>query len=96
MAVTDQFQNPENDRAFRWLTAAGSMQAAHLEDAMRSYGHPVYDPVDVARHLLRALSAPMASYEGDESRVDVLVLAIAVITHAIAQGWDVVEEAGRT
>ena len=96
MAQQDQFDNSENQRAFRWLTAADSMQAARVEDAMRNYHHPVYDPVDVGRHLLKALMLPMAGYTGDTSKVDALSLAVAIISHAIEQGWDVVEEVGTT
>lgn len=96
MAAPNQFKNSENDRAFEWLTTAGSMQVVQLENAMRNYEYPVYDPADVGRHLLKALSLPMAGYHGDASKVDVLPLAVAVISHTIAQGWDVVEEIGRT
>ena len=94
--MPNQFKNPENDKAFRWLTTAGSMQAAQLENAMRNYQHPVYDPIDVGQHLLRELSRPLAGYTGDASKVDVVPLAIAVISHALVMGWDVVEEIGRT
>ena len=95
MAARNQFKNSETGRAFEWLTTAGSMQVVQLENAMRNYEYPVYDPADVGRHLLKALSAPMAGYGGDASKVDVLPLAVAVISHAITQGWDVVEEIGR-
>ena len=94
MGTPNQFENPENDRAFEWLTMPGSMQAAQLENAMRNYEHPVYDPADVGRHLLRALSLPMAGYTNDASKVDVVPLAIDVISHAIALRWDVVVENG--
>lgn len=92
MAMTDQFNNPENDRAFRWLTTPASMQAARLEQAMRNYEHPVYDPADVGKHLLRALSLPMAGYTGDATKVDAIPLAIAIISHSCSMGWDIVEE----
>lgn len=91
-----QFDNPENDRAFDWLTATGSMQAAQLENALRNYEYPVYDPIDVGQHLLRALSMPMAGYAGDASMVDAIPLAVGMICHASAKGWDVVEELGLT
>ena len=94
MENPNQSRKSENDRAFHWLTAAGSMQAAQLEKAMRTYGHPVYDPADIGRHLMKALSLPMAGYGGDASNVDMLPLAVTVISHAIAEGWDVVEETG--
>ena len=96
MGNPNQFNNSENDRAFQWLTTAGSMQVAQLEEAMRHYEYPVYDPVDVGRHLMKALSMPMAGYGGDASKVAMLPLAVTVISHAIAEGWDVVEELGRT
>ncbi len=96
MALPDQFNNPENDRALRWLTTPASMQAAQLEHAMRNYDHPVYDPADVGQHLLRALSLPMAGYTGDASKVDPVTLGVAVISHANAMGWDVVVEIERT
>jgi hypothetical protein len=95
MANPDQFKNSENDRAFRWLTARGSMQGAQLENAIRNYAHPVYDPADVGQHLLKALSQPMAGYTGDATKVDILPLAVAVISHGILMGWDVVVETGR-
>ncbi len=95
MENQDEFKNSENDRALQWLTTAGSMQAVQLENAMRNYEHPVYDPVDVGRHLMKALSLPMAGYGGDASKVNMLPLAVAVISYAITEGWDVVEEAGR-
>lgn len=95
MGSPKHFKNSENGRAFEWLTATGSMQVVQLENAMRNYDHPVYDPVDVGRHLLKALSLPMAGYGGDASLVDMLPLAVAVISHTIIQGWDVVEEVGR-
>ena len=96
MENANHFSNPETEKAYRWLTISGSMQAAQLEHAMRNYEHPVYDPADVGQHLLKALSLPMAGYTGDASKVDVVPLAIAVISHALAMGWDVVEEIGRT
>lgn len=92
--MPEQFNNPENEKAFSWLTTPGSMQAAQLEHAMRNYQHPVYDPADVAQHLLRALSMPMAGYTGDASKVDAIPLAVATISHASAMGWDVVKEIG--
>ena len=94
MTTPNQFNNPENERAFLWLTTSGSMQAAQLEHAMKNYEHPVYDPDDVGQHLLRALSAPMAGYTGDASKVDAITLGVAIISHASAMGWDVVEEIG--
>lgn len=87
-----QFNNPENDKAFRWLTTPASMQAAQLEHAMRNYEFPVYDPADVGKHLLRALALPMAGYTGDVSKVDAVPLGVAVISYGNALGWDVVEE----
>ena len=95
MANPNQFNNSENDRAFQWLTTPGSMQAVQLENAMRNYEHPVYDPVDVGRHLMKALCAPMAGYDGDASKVNMLPLAVTVITHTIAMCWDVVVEVGQ-
>jgi len=92
---SNQFSNSENKKAFRWLTISGSIQAAQLEHAMRNYEHPVYDPADVGQHLLRALSLPMAGFTGDASKVDVLPLALAVISHGMDMGWDVVKEVGR-
>ena len=96
MAMPNQFNNPENDRAFRWLTTPGSMQAAQLEHAMRNYEQPVYDPADVGQHLLKALSLPMAGYAGDASKADAIPLGVAMISHACAMGWDIVEEIGPT
>jgi hypothetical protein len=92
--MANQFNNVENNRAFRWLTTPGSMQAAQLEHALRNYEDPVYDPSDVGQHLMKALSMPMAGYPGDASKVDALPLAIAMISHASSMGWDVVEEIG--
>ena len=92
--MTGHFGNSENDRAFKWLTQRDSIQAALLEDAMRNYTHPVYDPADVGTHLMRALSAPMDPYDGDPTKVDVVLLAVAVIDYGCQQGWDVVEEIG--
>jgi len=86
--------NSENDKAFQWLTQRDSMQAVLLEDAMRNYAHPVYDPADVGTHLMRALSAPMAKYAGDPTQVDAVLLAVAVIDYGCQLGWDVVEEIG--
>lgn len=71
------------------------MQAAQLEHAMRNYDQPVYDPADVGQHLLKALSMPMAGYVGDATKVDVIPLAVAIISHASAMGWDIVEEIGK-
>ena len=45
------------------------------------------------RHLV--LSLPVAGYSGDASKVDMLPLAVAMISHAIAMRWDVVKEIGR-
>ena len=90
-----QFKNLENDRAFAWLIAPGSIQVDQLEHAMRNYEHPVYDPADVGLHLLKTLSRPMAGYPGDATKVDAMPLAIAIISHASTMGWDVVEEIGR-
>ncbi len=95
MAKPNIFNNAENERAFNWLTAPGSMQAAQLENAMRNYQHPVYDPADVAQHLMKALAAPMAGYPGDVTKVDKLPLAVAVISHGILMTWDVVVEIGK-
>ena len=92
--MTSNFGNSENDKAFQWLTKRDSMQAAMLEDALRNYAHPVYDPADVGTHLMRALSAPMAPYDGDPTKVDAVLLAVAVIDYGCQQGWDVVEEIG--
>ncbi len=96
MAASNQFDNVENDRAFKWLTAPGSMQLAQLENAMRNYAYPVYDPADVGQHLMKALSMPMAGYPGDASKVDPVCVGIAIISHASALGWDVVKEIGQT
>lgn len=92
MTLPNEFNNPENAKAFRWLTTPASMQAAQLEHAMRNYEHPVYDPSDVGQHLLRALSLPMAGYTGDASKVDPVTLGVAVIAHGNTLGWDVVVE----
>ncbi len=94
MVPENQFNNLENDKAFRWLTTAGSMQAGQLEHAMRNYRYPVYDPADVGQHLMKALAMPMAGYPGDASKVDPVTLAVAMITYASALGWDVVVELG--
>ena len=96
MENPNQFSNVENDRAFQWLTAPRTMPAGQLENAMRNYAHPVYDPVDVGHHVMKALSLPMAGYPGDASKIDILPLATAMISHAITMRWDVVEEIGRT
>lgn len=93
MTTQGRFADQATGEAFEWLTELGSVQAGMLEDAMRNYGDPVYDPSDVGRHLERALSAPMAGYEGD-TKVQMMVLAIAVIDHAMTNGWDIVSEAG--
>lgn len=92
--MASQFTNKENDKAFLWLTTPGSMQVAQLELAMRNYQHPVYDPADVGQHLLKALSMPMAGFTGDASKVEVVTLGIAMISHATVMGWDIVEEIG--
>lgn len=94
MTNQNQFNNAENEQAFTWLTTPGSMQAMQLENAMRNYEYPVYDPADVGQHLMKALSMPMAGYSGDASKVDVIPLAIAIISHANALGWSVVKEIG--
>lgn len=94
MANDNFFDNADNDQAFNWLTLPGSMQAAQLENAMRNYAYPVYDPADVGEHLLKALSMPMAGYNGSTTKVDVIPLAIAIISHADTLGWNVVEEIG--
>ena len=96
MTTQGRFADQATGEAFEWLTEPGSVQVGMLEDAMRNYQHPVYDPVDVGRHLLKALMLPMAGYTGDTSKVDALSLAVAIISHAIEQGWDVVEEVGMT
>lgn len=97
MAKPTRFKNPENNRAFQWLTAPRSNQAVELENAMRNYEHPVYDPEDVGQHLLKSLLlSTEGGYTGDSSKIDILPLAFAVISHAIAMRWDVVEETGRT
>ncbi len=93
--VPNQTNNPNQDAALLWLTAPGSAQAARLEDAMRNYALPVYDPVDVARRLMMALSMPAAGFGGDASQVDSIALAIAIIGHASEMGWDIVEEISR-
>lgn len=87
--------NPHQDAALLWLTAPGSSQASRLEDTMRHYGLPVYDPVDVARRLMMDLSASPTGFGGDPSQVDAVALAIAIIGHASEMGWDVVEEMSR-
>lgn len=92
--MAKNFGNSENDRAFQWLTKPDSIQVVLLEDAMRNYAHPVYDPADVGTHLMRALSAPMARYAGDPTKVDPVVLAVAVIDYGCRHGWDVVQEIG--
>jgi hypothetical protein len=87
-----RWKTPETEAAFRWLTLAGSVQHGRLEQAMRHYSLPAYDVVDVGRHLLRALSRPMADFGGEVSRVDMLTLSHAVIEYAVAHEWDVVAE----
>lgn len=86
------WKTPDTEQAFIWLTAAGSMQSEQLEQALRNYPLPRYDIVDIGRHLIRALSAPMVKFGGSVARVDMLTLAEAVIEYAIANEWDVVEE----
>lgn len=86
------WKTPDTEQAFIWLTAAGSMQCEQLEQALRHYPLPRYDIVDIGRHLIRALSAPMVKFGGAVARVDMLTLAEAVIEYAIANEWDVVEE----
>lgn len=95
MANQNLFKNTENDRAFQWLTTPGSMQAAQLESAMRNYEHPVYDPTDVGQHLMKVLSMPMAGYNGVASNVDIIPLAISIISHGNTMGWNIVVEVGR-
>lgn len=94
MITQGRFADQATGDAFQWLTEPGSVQAGMLEDAMRNYGDPVYDPSDVGKHLGRALNAPMAGYKGDASKVQMMVLAIAVIDHAATNGWDIVSETG--
>lgn len=91
---TGNFADEATAKAFQWLTEPGSMQVGMLENAMRNYDAPVYDPADVGKHLERALKAPMSSYRGDVSKVQMIVLAIAVIDHANTNGWNVVSEPG--
>ena len=93
MTTQGRFADQATGEAFEWLTEPGSVQVGMLEDAMRNYGAPVYDPSDVGKHLERALNAPMAGYKGD-TKVQMMVLAIAVIDHAATKGWDIVSEAG--
>jgi len=90
-----QTHNPHQEAALLWLTAPGSAQESRLEDAMRNYALPVYDPVDVARRLMMALSMPAAGFKGDVTQIDAIALAIAVIGHASDMGWDIVEEISR-
>jgi len=86
------WKTADTEQAFIWLTAAGSMQCEQLEQAMRNYPLPRYDIVDIGRHLIRVVSAPMVKFGGSAARVDMLTLAEAVIEYAIANEWDVVEE----
>ena len=86
------FADQATGEAFQWLTEPGSMQVGMLEDAMRNYDDPVYDPSDVGKHLERVLNAPMAGYKGDASKVQIIVLAVAIIDHATSNGWDIVSE----
>ena len=50
------------------------------------------DPAEVGTHLMRALSAPMAEFAGDPTKVDAVLLAVAVIDYACQRAWDVVQE----
>lgn len=92
--MTERFADQATGEAFEWLTLPGSMQVKMLEDAMRNYNQPTYDPADVGKHLSRALSAPMGGFTGDVSRVQMIVLAISIIDHASISGWNVVCEPG--
>lgn len=87
-----EWKTPDTELAFNWLTASGSVQAEQLEEAMRNYPQPRYDIVDIGRGLMKVLSAPTVKFGGIAARIDTLVLAEAVIDHAIDGGWDVVEE----
>ena len=86
---TSGFDDKATGEAFQWLTKPGTIQVSMLESAMRNYRDPVYDPSDVAKHLARALGAPMADFKGDVSKVQMIVLAVATIGHASSMGWDV-------
>lgn len=92
MTTQGRFADQVTGEAFQWLTEPGSIQVGILEDAMRNYGDPVYDPSDVAKHLERAINAPMAGFKGDASKIQMIVLAIAIIDHAASNGWDIVSE----
>ncbi len=94
MTTQGQFADQATGEAFEWLTEPDSVQVGMLEGAMRNYDDPVYDPANVGKHLGRALNAPMAGFKGNASKVQMMVLAIAVIDHATANGWDIVSEAG--
>lgn len=87
-----QWKTPDTELAFNWLVAQGSVQAEQLEEAMRNYPQPRYDIVDIGRGLMKVLNSPSVKFGGVASRIDSLVLAEAVIDHAIAGGWDVVAE----
>ncbi|RIK67276.1 MAG: hypothetical protein DCC65_06920 [Planctomycetota bacterium] len=87
-----QWKTPDTELAFNWLTAPGSVQAEQLEVAMRDYPQPRYDIVDIGRGLMKVLSSPNVKFGGVAARIDSLVLAEAVLDHAIASGWDVIEE----
>lgn len=93
--MPSEYNKSANDIAFEWLTEPGSMQAAQLESAMRHYAKPVYEPEDVGEHLLKALSMPMAGFTHSTTKLDVISLAIAIITYTSTMGWDIVEEVGR-
>jgi hypothetical protein len=88
-----RWQSPETERAFRWFTLPRSTQVARLEEAMRNYNLPVYDMIDVGRHLMRVLMLPLCPLRHETPRVDMMNLAQAVIEFAVGMGWDVVEEA---
>ena len=83
----------ETERAFVWLTAPNSRQVNRLEEAMRSYVFPVYDPTDVGQHLMRVLMLPLCPLRHECARVDPMNLGHAVIEFAVGMGWDVVSEA---
>lgn len=80
--------------AFEWLILPDSPQAEMLENAMRNYDAPAYDPADVGKHLEKALTAPVDGFMGDLSKVQMTTLAIAIISHAVVSGWDTVPEPG--
>lgn len=94
MTTNGSFSDRETGEAFQWLTEPDSIQVRMLEDAMRNYNDPAYDPADVAAHLARALRAPLGGYKGDASKVQMIPLAVAVIDHTVTNGWDIVIEAG--